>query len=83
MKIVHYNQIKRVEGPARALGDEVPYKVPAEQAEQQPRRLGPGRVPGDGIPTEAEQQPRRSGRVRQRPERLGADTRDPDMPWIP
>jgi hypothetical protein len=82
MKIVHYNQIKRVEGPARALGDEVPDKVPADEAKQQPRRLGPGRVPGDGIPTEAKQQPRRSGWVRRRPERLGTDTRDPDIPWI-
>jgi hypothetical protein len=80
MKIVHYNQIKRVEGPARSLGDELPDKVPADQAEQQPRRLGPGCVLEDGIPTEAEQQPRRSGRVRQRPEHLGADTRDPDVP---
>jgi hypothetical protein len=83
MKIVHYNQIKRVEGPARAPGNEVPDKVSADEAKQQPRRLGPGCVPGNEIPTEAEQRPRRSGRVRQRPERLGADTRDPDMPWIP
>jgi hypothetical protein len=50
---------------------------------------GPGRVPGDEIleaevPTkEAEQQPRRSGRACQRPERLGADARDPDVRWIP
>jgi hypothetical protein len=64
-KIVHYNQIKRVEGPARALGDEVSDKVSADEA------------------TPAVQQPRKSGRVRQRPERLGADTRDPDIPWIP
>jgi hypothetical protein len=47
---------------------------------------GPGRVPRNAIPKaifEAEQQPRKSGRVRQRPERLGADTQDPDVPWIP
>jgi hypothetical protein len=41
-------------------------------------------IPEAEVPTkEAKQQPRRSGRARQRPERLGADTRDPDVPWIP
>jgi hypothetical protein len=83
MKILHYNQIKRVEGPARASGNEVPDKVPTNEHEQQSCRLGPGRIPGDGIPTEASQQPRRSGRMRQRPERLGEDTRNLDIPWIP
>jgi hypothetical protein len=86
-KIVHYNQIKLVEGPARTPGDEVPDKIPADeaiQAEQQPCRLGPGCIPGDEVPMKkAEQQPRRSERVCQHPGRLGADTRDPDMPWIP
>jgi hypothetical protein len=62
-KIVHYNQIKKVKGPDRVPGDEIPEaEVPAKEVEQQPRR---------------------SGRARQRPERLGADTRDPHMPWIP
>jgi hypothetical protein len=40
-QIVHYNQIKRVERPARTPGDEVPDKIPADetiQAEQQPSR---------------------------------------------
>jgi hypothetical protein len=64
-KIVHYNQIKWVEGPAQAPGDKVPDKVPADEA------------------TPAEQQPRRSGRARQRPEHLGSDACDPDVPWIP
>jgi hypothetical protein len=53
-KIVHYNQIKQVEGPVRTPGDEVPAEIPADeaiQAEQQPRRLGPGCVPGDEVPT--------------------------------
>jgi hypothetical protein len=63
MKNVHYNQLKKVKGPGRILGDEIPEaEVPAKEAEQQLRRFG---------------------RARQRPERLGADTRDPDMPWIP
>jgi hypothetical protein len=47
---------------------------------------GPSSVPMDEIPeviVKAEQQPRKSGRVRQRPERLGGDTRDPNMLWIP
>jgi hypothetical protein len=40
-KIVHYNQIKQVEGSARAPRDEVPDKIPAneaKEAELQPRR---------------------------------------------
>ena len=51
---------------------------------------GPGRVPGEGdtpegvLPAEAEQPVvRRTGHERRRPERLGADTRDPDIPSIP
>ena len=65
-KIVHYNQLRKVEGPDRAPGEET--------------------IPAAGQPDEAAQpplEPRKSGRIRKRPERLGADTRDPDVPWIP
>jgi hypothetical protein len=40
-KIVHYNQLKKVQGPDRVPGEaEVPAEETSDDAEWQPRRLG-------------------------------------------
>jgi hypothetical protein len=87
-KIVHYNQIKQVKGPARDLEEEEPPAETLEEGEppaaaleeEEPR----GAIPIDGVADGILPQPRRSDRVRQRPKHLmDYDTRNPDVQWIP
>jgi hypothetical protein len=50
-KIVHFNQIKKVQGPGRVPGDEIP--AVTSEAEQQPRRSGRARQCPEYLGTDA------------------------------